>query len=112
MTRMRRGWQSKVGGTNKPADRLGFEQFELPFFWPLKLGRGATDTKVIQLPDGFRKRTKCRGVVCTSWAPQLKILSHPSIGGFLSHSLWTSVVEALRLERPLILLTNLADQEL
>ena len=117
MTRMRRGWQSKVepwvvGGTNKPADRLGFQQSELLFFWALKLRRGATDTEVIQLPDGFKERTKRRGVVCTNWAPQLKILSHPSIGGFLSHSWWTSMVEALRLERPLILLTNLADQDL
>ena len=51
--------------------------------------------------------------MCTSWAPQLKILSHDSVGGFLTHSGWSSVVEeAVVLERALILLTFLADQGL
>ncbi|KAF2285304.1 hypothetical protein GH714_042346 [Hevea brasiliensis] len=56
------------------------------------------------------RRTKGRGVVCISWAPQLKILAHDSVGGFLTHSGWSSVVEALQHERALILLTFLADQ--
>ncbi|CAN4126797.1 unnamed protein product [Withania somnifera] len=64
---------------------LGLELSGLPFFWE-------------------------RGIVCTSWAPQLKILGHDSIGGFLTHSGWSSVVEAIQFEKPLILLTFLADQ--
>ncbi|KAL6987465.1 hypothetical protein U1Q18_013213 [Sarracenia purpurea var. burkii] len=55
---------------------------------------------------------KKRGVVWTTWAPQLKILSHDSVGGFLSHSAWSSVVEAIQFEKPLILLTFLAEQGL
>ena len=106
------GSEAKPNQTELTEIALGLEQSELPFFWALKLKRGPCDTEVIQLPEGFKERTKGRGVVCTSWAPQLKILSHPSIGGFLSHSGWTSVVEALQLERPLILLTFLADQGL
>eukprot|EP00261_Vitis_vinifera_P004302 XP_002270260.1 PREDICTED: UDP-glycosyltransferase 91A1 [Vitis vinifera] len=106
------GSEAKPNQTELTEIALGLEQSELPFFWALKLKRGPCDTEVIQLPEGFKERTKGRGVVCTSWAPQLKILSHPSICGFLSHSGWTSVVEALQLERPLILLTFLADQGL
>ncbi|KAL7230564.1 hypothetical protein ACSBR2_008938 [Camellia fascicularis] len=67
------------------------------------------DSEVIQLPDGFEERTKGRGVICTSWAPQLKILSHDSVGGFLSHSGWSSVIEAIQFEKSLILLSFLAD---
>ncbi|KAL3524973.1 hypothetical protein ACH5RR_013345 [Cinchona calisaya] len=89
---------------------LGLELSGFAFFWVLRTKRGDDDPEVIELPDGFEERTKDRGVVCTSWAPQLKILSHDSVGGFLTHSGWSSVVEAIQFEKPLILLTFLADQ--
>ncbi|KAJ0092430.1 hypothetical protein Patl1_27080 [Pistacia atlantica] len=91
---------------------FGLELSGLPFFWVLKKRLGPADTKLIELPDGFEERTKRRGVVCTSWAPQLKILAHDSVGGFLSHSGWSSVVEALQFGRALVLLTSFADQGL
>ncbi|MCD7467597.1 hypothetical protein HAX54_005124 [Datura stramonium] len=89
---------------------LGLELSGLPFFWVLRTKRGESDDELIQLPEGFEDRTKGRGIVCTSWAPQLKILSHDSVGGFLTHSGWSSVVEAIQFEKPLVLLTFLADQ--
>ncbi|GMP25813.1 hypothetical protein CsSME_00002501 [Camellia sinensis var. sinensis] len=88
---------------------FGLELSELPFFWVLRNRLGVPDTEVIELPNGFEERTKERGVVCTSWAPQLKILSHDSVGGFLSHSGLSSVVEAIQFKKPLILLSSLAD---
>ncbi|KAI7994281.1 UDP-glycosyltransferase 91A1 [Camellia lanceoleosa] len=84
---------------------LGLELSELPFFWVLRNRSSVADTEVIELPNGFEERTKERGVVCTSWAPQLKILSHDSVGGFLSHSGLSSVVEAIQC-KPLILLSS------
>ncbi|XP_050205614.1 UDP-glycosyltransferase 91A1-like [Mercurialis annua] len=89
---------------------LGLELSGLPFFWVLRNRRGLSDTEVIELPDAFEERTKERGVVCTSWVPQLKILAHDSVGGFLTHSGWSSVVEASQYARPLILMAFLADQ--
>ena len=89
---------------------LGLEQSKEPFFWVLRTQCGTADTGLIELPEGFEERTKGQGVVCTSWAPQLKILAHDSVGGFLTHSGWSSVVEALQFERPLIILTFYADQ--
>ncbi|KAJ6683057.1 GLYCOSYLTRANSFERASE [Salix koriyanagi] len=74
--------------------------------------RGAADTEVVELPDGFEERVKSRGVVFTSWAPQMKILAHDSVGGLLTHSGWSSVVEALQFARALVLLTFYADQGL
>ncbi|CAK9185559.1 unnamed protein product [Ilex paraguariensis] len=91
---------------------LGLELSGLPFLWVLRRQRGSADTELVDLPEGFEERTKGRGWVCTSWAPQLKIVSHDSVGGFLTHSGWSSVVEAIQFERALVLLTFLADQGL
>ncbi|XP_062100602.1 UDP-glycosyltransferase 91A1-like [Humulus lupulus] len=85
----------------------GLEISGFPFFWVLK-----TRPDSAELPTGFEERTRERGIVCTSWAPQLKILAHDSIGGFLSHSGWSSVVEALQFGIPLLLLAFINDQGL
>lgn len=93
----------------------GLELSGLPFFWVLRTNEGGDhdderDHSVV-LPEGFEERAKKgRGVVWTSWAPQLKILAHDSIGGFLSHSGWSSVVEALKFEIPLVLFPITNDQ--
>ncbi|CAM8888087.1 unnamed protein product [Rhodiola kirilowii] len=88
----------------------GLELSGLPFFWVLRTRRGSADKDVMKLPEGFEERTAGRGVVYTSWVPQINILSHKSIGGFLSHSGWSSVVEALQFSKALVLVTFLADQ--
>ncbi|CAH1442070.1 unnamed protein product [Lactuca virosa] len=38
----------------------------------------------------------------TGWAPQVEILQHPSIGGFLSHCGWNSMLEAMVTGVPLM----------
>ncbi|XP_052188709.1 UDP-glycosyltransferase 91A1-like isoform X2 [Diospyros lotus] len=102
------GTEAKLSQPELAELALGLELSELPFFWVLNSQGGS----VSELPEGFEERTKGRGVVWRSWAPQLKILSHDSVGGFLCHSGWSSVVEAVQLGKPLVLLTGLSDSGL
>jgi hypothetical protein len=88
---------------------FGLEQSGLPFFWALRKRSGSV---ALELPAGFEERTKDRGVVWMSWAPQLKILAHESVGGFLTHCGWSSVTEAFQFGRALIMLPFLVDQGL
>ena len=46
------------------------------------------------LPQGFLDRTAGIGKVI-GWAPQLAVLAHPSIGGFVSHCGWNSILESI-----------------
>jgi len=86
----------------------GIELSGLPFFWALKnLKEG-----VLELPEGFEERTKDRGIVWKSWAPQLKILAHGAIGGCMSHCGAGSVIEKLHFGHVLVTLPYLLDQAL
>ncbi|MCL7028015.1 hypothetical protein MKW94_014504 [Papaver nudicaule] len=91
---------------------LGLELSKLPFFWVLRKPTGSTEDPLNMLPVGFVERSRENGFMCMSWAPQMRILQHPAIGGFLNHCGWSSVIEALGFGCPLILLPMVNDQPL
>jgi len=83
----------------------GIEIAKLAFFWALK-------EDSVELPEGFEERTKDRGFVWRSWAPQTKILGHAAIGGCITHCGTNSLVEMLNFGHVLVTLPYLLDQAL
>ncbi|CAI0403019.1 unnamed protein product, partial [Linum tenue] len=43
-----------------------------------------------------------QGLIIEGWAPQLLILGHTAVGGFVTHYGWNSVVEAIATEVPMV----------
>ena len=62
------------------------------------------------LPVGFLDRTKERGLVVKNWAPQVEVLSHDSVGGFVTHCGWNSVLEAICAGVPMVAWPLYAEQ--
>ncbi|GAB4848206.1 hypothetical protein Ancab_002873 [Ancistrocladus abbreviatus] len=63
------------------------------------------------LPEGFLDRTDKIGKII-GWAPQVAVLSHPAIGGFISHCGWNSMLESLWFGVPIAAWPMYAEQQL
>ncbi|KAL0908495.1 hypothetical protein M5K25_022992 [Dendrobium thyrsiflorum] len=86
---------------------VGLERSGQRFLWvvggaPLQVANGSSvltnmkepDLDAV-LPEGFLERTEGRGLVLKSWAPQVAVLGHAAVGGFVTHCGWNTALESI-----------------
>ncbi|KAM4078459.1 hypothetical protein ACJW30_09G039000 [Castanea mollissima] len=89
---------------------LGLEASNCPFIWVIKKGDYSKEFENWLVEENFEERTKERGLIIRGWAPQVQILSHSAIGGFLTHCGWNSTLEAVSAGVPVITWPMIAEQ--
>nr|QDH43896.1 glycosyltransferase [Crocosmia x crocosmiiflora] len=75
---------------------LGLESSDHQFVWVL--GKDGNEW----IPQGFEERVSGKGLIVRGWAPQMLILNHPSVGGFVTHCGWNSCLEGVTAGLPLV----------
>ncbi|XP_057442273.1 UDP-glycosyltransferase 71K2-like [Lotus japonicus] len=91
---------------------LGLQGSGVRFLWALR-SPPTTDNADRTLPEGFSEwmELEGRGMVC-GWAPQVEVLAHKAIGGFVSHCGWNSILESLWFGVPTLTWPIYAEQQL
>ncbi|KAF8695371.1 hypothetical protein HU200_037602 [Digitaria exilis] len=87
----------------------GLEDSGEPFLWVVKeLEVEAPEAR--EWLEALEARTAGRGLVVRGWVPQLAILSHRAIGGFLTHCGWNSLLESIAHGVPVVTWPHFANQ--
>ncbi|KAG6640051.1 hypothetical protein CIPAW_10G144900 [Carya illinoinensis] len=71
----------------------GLANSKKAFLWLIRPNMMKDASQIVPYHE-FVTETKNRGIIL-SWCPQEHVLSHPSIGGFLTHSGWNSMLESM-----------------
>ncbi|KAL6317830.1 hypothetical protein AAG906_030584 [Vitis piasezkii] len=78
------------------------------FLWIIRPDLVSGDAAI--LPPEFVAETKERGLLA-GWCPQEQVLSHPAVGGFLTHNGWNSTIESVSAGVPMICWPFFAEQQ-
>ncbi|CAB4290533.1 unnamed protein product [Prunus armeniaca] len=81
----------------------GLEATRLEFIWVVRRGKNDDDVgKEDWLPEGFEERMEGKGLIIRGWAPQVLILDHGAVGGFVTHCGWNSTLEGIAAGLPMV----------
>ncbi|XP_010263455.1 PREDICTED: scopoletin glucosyltransferase-like [Nelumbo nucifera] len=92
---------------------MGLEASGHAFIWVVRkdeTSAGSVAEVEPWLPQGFEDRVGSKGLIIRGWAPQVLILQHHAIGGFVTHCGWNSLLESVCVGVPLITWPVTAEQ--
>lgn len=79
------------------------------FIWVVRKAKN-NDGEEEWLPEGYEKRVEEKGLIIRGWAPQVLILDHEAVGGFVTHCGWNSVLEGVSAGLPMVTWPIFAEQ--
>lgn len=90
----------------------GLDLTGLPFFVVLNFPANVDVSAELRraLPEGFLERVKDKAVIHTGWVQQQQILAHESVGCYVFHAGFSSVIEAIVNDCQLVMLPIRGDQ--
>ncbi|KAJ4775284.1 Glycosyltransferase [Rhynchospora pubera] len=102
---------------------IGLENSGQRFLWVVKENVNMDPRKILNasvpefelhqiLPEGFLDRTKDRGMIVKTMAPQIQVIHHESVGAFVTHCGWNSILEAVTAGKPMVCWPLYAEQRL
>ncbi|XP_061367872.1 scopoletin glucosyltransferase-like [Gastrolobium bilobum] len=89
---------------------MGLENSGQQFIWVVRKNRKDEEEKEKWVPEGFEKRMEGKGLIIRGWAPQVLILDHEAVGGFVTHCGWNSVLEGVSGGVPMVTWPLCAEQ--
>ncbi|KAK6122086.1 hypothetical protein DH2020_044171 [Rehmannia glutinosa] len=87
----------------------GLANSKHPFLWVVRPGLIHGADWLEPLPENYLEMLNGRGNI-VKWAPQLEVLSHPSVGAFWTHCGWNSTLESICEGVPMICSPCFTDQ--
>ncbi|XP_057488096.1 scopoletin glucosyltransferase-like [Actinidia eriantha] len=90
---------------------MGLEASGQQFIWVVRRPKNEEEEeRESWLPEGFEERMRERGLIIRGWAPQVLILGHEAIGGFVTHCGWNSTLEGVSSGVPMVTWPVFAEQ--
>ncbi|KAF8030071.1 hypothetical protein BT93_E2483 [Corymbia citriodora subsp. variegata] len=88
---------------------LGLANSKQPFLWVVRPRLVRDPEWLKKSPSHFLEALKRRGKL-VKWAPQMKVLAHPAVGAFWTHSGWNSTLESISEGVPMLCMPRFSDQ--
>ncbi|KAF3671765.1 UDP-glucose flavonoid 3-O-glucosyltransferase 7 [Capsicum annuum] len=80
---------------------IALEASDQQFIWVVKQST-TNEEQDKWMPEGFEENLNGRGLIIKGWAPQVLILDHEAIGGFVTHCGWNSLLEGVAAGVPMV----------